>query len=68
LFLDGDQDGTSPVDGIHAIEKAVRPVYRLYGEEPFFRSDVYAGQGHLYTLEMWANTLSWFDEKLKVTH
>jgi dienelactone hydrolase len=68
LFLDGDQDGTSPVDGIHAIEKAVRPVYRLYGEEPSFRSDVYAGQGHLYTPKMWANTLSWFDEKLKVTH
>ncbi len=65
LFLDGDQDGTSPVDGIHAIEDAVRPVYRLYDQEKSFQSDVYAGQGHLYTPEMWAKTLKWFDEKLK---
>jgi len=65
LFLDGDQDGTSPVDGIHAIEEAVRPVYRLYGQEKAFQSDVYAGQGHVYTPAMWAKTLTWFDEKLK---
>jgi dienelactone hydrolase len=64
LFLDGDQDGTSPVDGIHAIEAAVRPVYRLYKKEIEFQSIVYSGQGHLYTPEMWQKTLSWFDEKL----
>ena len=65
LFLDGDQDGTSPVDGIHAIEEAVWPVYRLYDQEKAFHSEVYVGQGHLYTTEMWAKTLRWFDEKLK---
>jgi dienelactone hydrolase len=65
LFLDGDQDGTSPVDGIHAIESAVRPVYGLYGKDAEFESIVYAGQGHLYTPEMWAKTLAWLDEKLK---
>ena len=67
LFLDGDQDGTSPVDGIHAIEEAVRPVYRLYDQEKSFQSEVYAGQGHLYTPEMWAKTLKWFDEQLKAS-
>ena len=36
LFLDGDQDQTSPVDGIHVIEAAVRPVYRVYGKESEF--------------------------------
>jgi len=66
LFLDGDQDGTSPVDGIHAIESAVRPVYRLYGKESEFQSVVYAGQGHLYTPEMWARTLEWMERLRKI--
>jgi len=65
LFLDGAQDGTSPVDGIHAIEEAVRPVYRLYRAETDFQSVVYAGQGHVYTPEMWQKTLVWMDERLK---
>lgn len=65
LFLDGDQDGTSPVDGIHAIERAVRPVYDLYGKSEEFQSVVYAGQGHSYTPEMWDRTLNWLEEHLK---
>jgi dienelactone hydrolase len=65
LFLDGDSDKTSPLDGIRAIEAAVRPVYGLYGREKDFESIVYAGQGHLYTLEMWQKTEAWLDEKLK---
>ncbi len=66
LFLDGDQDGTSPVDGIHAIESAVRPVYRLYEKEPEFQSIVYAGQGHIYTPEMWARTLEWMERLRRI--
>jgi hypothetical protein len=65
LFLDGDRDSTSPVDGIHAIESAVRPVYRLYGAESKFQSFVYAGQGHVYTEPMWTKTLDWLDRWLK---
>jgi len=65
LFLDGDQDQTSPVDGIHVIEAAVRPVYGLYGKESEFESVVYAGQGHIYTKEMWTKTLDWMDKYLK---
>jgi dipeptidyl aminopeptidase/acylaminoacyl peptidase len=65
LFLDGDQDQTSPVDGIHAIEGAVRPVYALYGKENEFESVVYPGQGHIYTKEMWNKTLAWMDKYLK---
>ena len=64
LFLDGDQDGTSPVDGIHEIEKAVRPVYNLYQQPGNFCSEVYTGQGHLYTPEMWQKTLNWLDDRL----
>jgi hypothetical protein len=59
LFLDGDTDPTSPVDGIHAIEDAVRPIYALYGAQDSFQSIVYPGQGHVYTPEMWQRTLTW---------
>ena len=65
LFLDGDDDHTSPVDGIHDIEAAVRPIFRLYDKESEFQSIVYPGQGHVYTPEMWAKTLKWMDRYLR---
>lgn len=65
LFQTGDRDAGSPVDGIHAIEAAVRPVYRLYGREDEFQSVVYPGLGHAYTPEMWRRTLEWLDRNLK---
>ena len=64
LFLNGDEDDGSPADGIHAIEAAVRPAYRLYGREQDFQSFVYPRQGHVYTPEMWSRSLTWLDEKL----
>lgn len=65
LFQTGDQDNGSPVDGIHAIESAVRPVYRLYGKEDAFQSLIYPGLAHVYTPVMWARTLAWMDEHLR---
>ena len=65
LFQTGDQDNGSPVDGIHAIESAVRPVFRLYGKEDAFQSLIYPGQAHVYTPKMWARTLAWMDEHLR---
>jgi dipeptidyl aminopeptidase/acylaminoacyl peptidase len=65
LFMTGDQDSGSPVDGIHAIDGAVRPVYRLYGNEDAFQNIVYPGLGHVYTPEMWSRTLAWMDARLK---
>jgi dienelactone hydrolase len=64
LFMNGDQDSGSPPDGIRVIEQAVRPAYRLYGKEVEFQSFIYAGQGHVYTPEMWEKTLTWMGEKL----
>ncbi|HEY3862773.1 MAG TPA: alpha/beta hydrolase family protein [Verrucomicrobiae bacterium] len=64
LFQNGDQDKGSPVDGIRAIEAAARPAYRLYGKENEMQSLIYPGQGHIYTKEMWAQTLAWMDEHL----
>ncbi len=65
LFMNGDQDGGSPVDGIHAIESVVSRAYSLYGQAGDFQSVVYPGQGHVYTPEMWAKTLDWMDARLK---
>ncbi len=65
LFQTGDQDSGSPVDGVHAIESAVRPVYELYGSREPFQSIVYPGLGHVYTREMWDKTLAWLTRDLK---
>ena len=67
LFQTGDQDAGSPVDGVRAIESAVRPVYRLYGKENNFQSIIYPGLGHVYTQEMWNQTLVWLQERLMDT-
>ncbi len=65
LFQTGDQDHGSPVDGIRAIEKAVRPAYLLYGKEGAFQSVIYPGLAHVYTPEMWMKTLAWMDGHLR---
>lgn len=64
LFQTGDRDGGSPVDGIHAIDAAVRPVYALYGGEADFQDVIYPGLAHVYTPQMWEKTLAWLDEHL----
>lgn len=65
LFLTGDSDAGSPIDGIHAIEKTCNTVYNLYGKEGGFQSIVYPGLGHQYLPEMWQKMLSWMDTNLK---
>jgi dienelactone hydrolase len=65
LFQTGDQDAGSPLDGVRAIEAAVRGVYRLWPRDDAFQSRVYPGVGHAYTAEMWAQTLAWFDRELR---
>jgi dienelactone hydrolase len=64
LFQNGDLDPGSPVEGIAAVESAVRAVYRLHGREPDFRSVMYPGQGHVYTPAMWSLTLDWLSRHL----
>ena len=65
LFQTGDQDAGSPIDGVRDIEAAVRPVYRLYGNERNFQSIIYPGLGHVYTAEMWARTVQFLDQHVK---
>lgn len=67
LFMTGDQDNGSPVDGIRCIENAAHSVYGLYGEGDSFQSVIYPGLGHVYTAEMWENTLAWMERHLQGT-
>jgi len=65
LFLSGETDAGSPVDGIKVIEEKVGRVYRLYGAEQDFQSIIYPGVGHQYTPDMWQRMLAWMDGALK---
>jgi dipeptidyl aminopeptidase/acylaminoacyl peptidase len=61
LCLTGDRDPGSPVAGVRAIARRVRPVYDLYGEGGAFESVIYRGVGHEYTPDMWTRMLAWMD-------
>ncbi len=64
LFMTGDEDRGSPLDGIRRIEATVRRVYQLYGAEENFKSEIYPGVGHVYLPEMWEKTLAWMDGRI----
>lgn len=64
LFMNGADDPTSPVDGIHAIASVVRPIYGLYGKTNDFQTIIYPDVAHVYTPEMWQKTVAWFDQRL----
>jgi len=65
LFLSGETDAGSPIDGIHAIEGKVAPIYQLYGARTRFESIIYPGVGHLYTPDMWQRMVAWMERELK---
>lgn len=64
LFLSGETDAGSPVDGIRVIEEKVARVYGLYGATRKFQSIIYPGVGHVYTPDMWQRMLAWMDAAL----
>ena len=66
LFMTGDQDSGSPVDGVSMIGGIVEKIYRLHGEieASHFESAIYTGVAHAYLPEMWERTLAWFDRHL----
>lgn len=68
LFLTGDKDFGSPVDGIRTIDAKVRPVYQLFGQEQEFQSIIYPGVGHEYLPDMWQRMVAWMDQHLKTPH
>jgi dienelactone hydrolase len=59
LFLTGDRDAGSPVDGMRAIASRVSKIYALYGRRQAFRSLIYKDVGHEYLPDMWDRMLQW---------
>ncbi len=64
LTLTGDSDDGSPASGVRKINAAVASVYDVLGASDRFRAVVYARTGHVFTDEMWAETLAWLDRHL----
>lgn len=65
LFMTGDSDRGSLVEGIREIEKSVKPIFALYGNPSHFENVIYPGLGHKYLPEMWAKMLEFMDKNLK---
>ena len=66
LFMTGDKDGGSPVEGVRKLGDVVGRLYAALGPEhaEAFSNRIYAGVGHVYLPEMWASTLEWFGNHL----
>ncbi|HBJ85063.1 MAG TPA: dienelactone hydrolase [Verrucomicrobiales bacterium] len=64
LFMTGDQDGGSPIEGVRRLGEIVSQVYALHGEAAtgHFQNVIYPGVGHDYLPEMWEKTLKWMDQ------
>jgi len=65
LALTGDLDRGSPADGIKDIERLAGGVYRANGAGDRFQSVIYRDTGHVYSADMRAKMLAWFDRWLK---
>jgi len=65
LFLTGDQDIGSPLEGVKILESKVRPVYELAGKAGNFESVIYPDTGHVYTSDMWNRMVKWMDARVK---
>jgi dienelactone hydrolase len=67
LFMTGDQDGGSPIEGVKHLGKIVSQVYALHGADSLqrFENTIYPGIGHVYLPEMWDKTVKWLDRWVK---
>lgn len=67
LFMTGDQDGGSPIEGVKHLGEIVSQVYALHGDDAKqrFENTIYPGVGHVYLPEMWEKTLKWMDRWVK---
>lgn len=67
LALTGDLDYGSPADGIRDLERLVGQTYKAVGAEERFRSILYPDLGHVYTPQMRAEMLTFFERWLTPT-
>jgi len=67
LFMTGDQDGGSPVEGVKTLGGIVDKVYALHGGAAAerFESVIYPGVAHVYLPEMWEKMEAWMEKWVK---
>jgi dienelactone hydrolase len=65
LFMTGDQDGGSPVEGVRHLGDIVGKVYGLSGSQERFENAIYPGVGHVYLPDMWQRTMAWMGKWVK---
>ncbi len=58
------RSGMSPADGIEILAERAGGVYRAIGAGERFKSIVYQDTGHVYSAEMRAEMLAWFNRWL----
>lgn len=64
LFLTGDLDTGSPVEGMTTLGEKVKPIYALHGVPGNFESTVFPGVGHVCLPEMWKLAVDWLGKNL----
>ena len=64
LALTGDRDSGSPPEGMRKLEEILNRFYKLYGKPEAFKSIVYPETGHVYTDDMKAKMVEWFERFL----
>jgi dienelactone hydrolase len=65
LFMTGDRDPGSPVEGIRSLEARVSPVYRLLGAGDAFVSVIFPDTAHVYLPAEWDEMVDWMGKRLR---
>jgi dienelactone hydrolase len=60
LTLTGGRDPGSPLAGVRRLNRFCARLWALHGRRGDFVGRVYPRLGHVYTREMWAQTVAWF--------
>jgi dienelactone hydrolase len=64
LALTGDRDAGSPPEGMKRLEHILNQFYKVHGKPEAFKSIVYPETGHVYTDDMKAKMVDWFERHL----
>jgi fermentation-respiration switch protein FrsA (DUF1100 family) len=64
LFMTGDSDAGSPVEGVRSLTNSVAAVYSAVGATSAFSSIIEPNTAHVYLPHMWDRTLEWFQRHL----
>jgi dienelactone hydrolase len=65
LFMTGDRDPGSPVEGITALGARIAPVYKLLGAGDAFESIIFPDTAHVYLPTEWEKMVAWMGRRLK---